>query len=547
MSSPLQSSVLETELGKYHLITQLARGGMGNVYLAVAQGPGGFNKLVAVKELRPEFADDETYVAMFLEEARLAARLTHPNVVQTNEVGSDGDRHFMVMEYLDGRSLHRIARHLSRQKALPLGVHLRILSEALLGLHYAHELRGFDGEPLGIVHRDVSPLNVVVTFDGQTKVLDFGIAKAVDSALETRAGVLKGRAAYMSPEQALGQRVDRRADVYSAGVAIWEASAGRRLWPDMTDLEIFTRIVEGGSPSLRTVWREAPVDLDGICARALARAPEDRYPTAAALFEDLDEHLAHRDDAMPMRQIGGLVSRAFEGERQRMSALIEECLSRARSGPRSGVVQSFARVGPETGSSSISRERSTHDGIESISALLVSTPSRADAERSRPAPSVAGSPNLLAPAPGAQKRRLRTKEVAAVALTLVAASVAAAWLRGERSERVPAVDSTSPRSPVTDLPPEPERVDVVVHPLDVTLDRRPAVSPRPALAPRPPAVSVTPVRRALSYGASDPARTFPTSPATVAPSSTAPRRELDPAGGQIPLRPIVTTNPYGSP
>ena len=191
---------------------------MGIVHLAASHGPGGFNKLLVVKELKPELSRDDTYVSMFLDEARLAARLAHPNIVQTIEVGSEGSRHYMVMEFLDGRSLHRTIRRFRDHGGLPLGAHLRVIAESLLGLHHAHELVDFDGQPLDIVHRDVSPLNVFVTFDGQTKVIDFGIAKSVDSSLETKTGILKGRVAYMAPEQAWGQEVDRRADVYSAGV-----------------------------------------------------------------------------------------------------------------------------------------------------------------------------------------------------------------------------------------------------------------------------------------------------------------------------------------
>jgi len=327
------------EIGKYHLIAELARGGMGNVYLAASQGPGGFSKLLVVKELKPELSDDETYVTMFLEEARLAARLIHPNIVQTNEVGSDGNRHYMVMEFLDGRSLHRIAKRLGGQ--LSIGSQLRVVSEALLGLHHAHELREFDGEPLGIVHRDVSPLNVFVTFNGQTKVLDFGIAKAVDSSLETKIGVLKGRVAYMAPEQAKGTKVDRRADVYSAGVMLWEAAAGRRLWPGMNEVEILTRIVREGPPALRGVRPDAPEELERICARAMAFEREERYATALDLLTDLEAHLARRDDTLTMREIGGMVAQSFTEERRKMNAVIEEALTRVRGGPRSGTVPSL--------------------------------------------------------------------------------------------------------------------------------------------------------------------------------------------------------------
>ncbi len=319
---------------------------MGNVYLAIAQGPGGFHKLLVVKELRPEFSDDETYVAMFLQEARLAARLTHPNIVQTNEVGSDGGRHYMIMEFLDGRSLHRVCKYLARQGGMPVGAHLRVIAEALRGLDYAHELRGFDGEPLGIIHRDVSPLNLLVTFDGQAKLLDFGIAKAVDSSLETQAGVLKGRIAYMAPEHARGGKCDRRVDVYAAGVMIWEAAAGRRLWHEMNDVEIFKRIIGEGPPRLRSVKPTAPPDLDALCARALSINPANRHPTAAALLADLEAHLTGRDDTMSMREIGALASRAFEPERQRMNSIIEDHVARMRGVPRSGTMPRVAM--PET-------------------------------------------------------------------------------------------------------------------------------------------------------------------------------------------------------
>jgi eukaryotic-like serine/threonine-protein kinase len=318
------------EIGRYHLITELARGGMGHVYLTVSRGPGGFSKLLAVKELKPGLCDDETYVAMFLEEARLAARLVHPNIVQTNEVASEGGRHFMVMEFLDGRSLHRIAKKMGA--GLPVIAHLRIIADALSGLHYAHELRGFDGEFLGIVHRDVSPLNVFVTFNGQAKVLDFGIAKTADSPIETKRGVLKGRIAYMSPEQAEGAKVDRRADIYSAGVMIWEAAAGRRLWPRMSEAQILTRLLREGPPRLRSVQPQAPEQLDNICARAMALRREDRYPSAAELLCDLELHLARVENPLAMRDIGAIIGQAYEDERRQMNRVIEETLARISTG-----------------------------------------------------------------------------------------------------------------------------------------------------------------------------------------------------------------------
>ena len=341
MSSTARQTAIAAEIGKYHVIAELARGGMGNVYLAALCGPGGFHKLLALKELKPELSEDETYVAMFLEEARLAARLVHPNIVQLNEVSSTGDRHYMAMEYLDGRSLSRIARRFGRDGGFPLAAHLRVVADALHGLDYAHELRGFTGEPFGIVHRDVSPLNLMVTFDGQVKLLDFGIAKTHDSSLDTKAGVLKGRVAYMAPEQASGGEVDRRADIYAVGVILWEAVAGRRLWPHMSEVEILSRVLHEEPPRLSRIAPDVPDELDAICARAMARDRKDRYATAAALREDLEAHIARRDDRLTMRQIGEAVGVMFAEERYKMNQVIEERLSRVQARSHSGVMPSF--------------------------------------------------------------------------------------------------------------------------------------------------------------------------------------------------------------
>ena len=202
-----------TSVGKYRFLVELGSGGMGDVFLAVAQGPKGFNKLQVIKRLRPELAQDPEFLAMFLNEARIAARLNHPNVVQTNEVSEHEDEYFIAMEYLEGRSLYAILKRAissspknAPPQRMPLAFHLHTLAEACEGLHYAHELRDFDGTPLELVHRDCSPQNIFVTYDGEAKVLDFGIAKAADSATYTRTGVLKGKVPYMAPEQLDGGR-----------------------------------------------------------------------------------------------------------------------------------------------------------------------------------------------------------------------------------------------------------------------------------------------------------------------------------------------------
>lgn len=316
------------QLGKYQLVAEIARGGMGIVYLAVAQGPARFSKLLVVKELKPEFVEDETFLEMFLEEARLAARLSHPNIVQTYEVGEEEKRHYIVMDYLDGVTLARLLR---RKAALfTRNMHLRVICEILAGLHYAHTLKDFDGTDLGIVHRDVTPQNVFITFDGTAKIVDFGIAKALDSSIETRTGVLKGKPAYMAPEQIAGD-VDPRADVFSAGVMVWEAVAGQRMWAKKGDVEVLASMLKGEVPSIREYVPEVPDELAKIVERALAKNRDERFQSAAELQEALEEFLAS-DPTATMREVGRVVREIFSEERASTRSKIDAHLARLKAG-----------------------------------------------------------------------------------------------------------------------------------------------------------------------------------------------------------------------
>jgi serine/threonine-protein kinase len=310
-------------LGKYRLIAELGHGGMAQVFLALARGPAGFNKLAVIKQIREQLADDPEFLTMFLDEARLAARLNHPNVVQTNEVGEDGKRYFICMEYLEGQPLNRIIQRVGRENGIPLGVHLRILCEALAGLHHAHELTDYDGTPLQIVHRDVTPHNVFVTYAGQVKIVDFGIAKALSQSAETKAGVLKGKVAYMAPEQARGDKVDRRADLFSVGVMMWEALAGRRMFKGLTDVVIIQKIVNGQLQSPKSANAAVDEKLDAICMKALAHNRDERYATAAEFQQAIEEALEAMGDRSTLREAGKLIQQHFEPERARIKALVE--------------------------------------------------------------------------------------------------------------------------------------------------------------------------------------------------------------------------------
>jgi serine/threonine protein kinase len=311
---------------KYRPIAELGRGGMATVYLTVVQGPGGFNKLQVLKRLRPALAADPEFLQMFLEEARLSARINHPNVVQTNEVGYDGQYYYIAMEYLDGQPLEAILRR-SRDrietKMMPLELHLKVLADALGGLNFAHDLADFNGTPLNVVHRDMSPHNVVVTYEGSVKVLDFGIAKAADSSSDTRTGIMKGKCAYMAAEQFGGKNVDRRADVFAVGVMLWQAATGRRLWQNMGDAEIFAKLAKAEIPTPRSIKEDIPEALEKIIMKALAQSPEDRFATAADFQAALEGFMATLPTRITQRELGKFVADLFEDRRKTIKAAIE--------------------------------------------------------------------------------------------------------------------------------------------------------------------------------------------------------------------------------
>jgi eukaryotic-like serine/threonine-protein kinase len=316
---------------KYRPIAELGHGGMAQVFLALASGPAGFNKLVVIKQIREPFADDPEFLTMFLDEARLAARLNHPNVVQTNEVGGDGKRFYICMEYLEGQPLNRLFSRVGPERGLTLGMQLRILVDALAGLHHAHELADFDGRPLQVVHRDATPHNIFVTYAGQVKVVDFGIAKALSSSAETRTGVLKGKIAYMAPEQALGEKVDRRADVFAVGMILWEVLAGKRPFKGVPDVAILQKIVSGGIPSPRTLRADVPEALEAICMKALSHARDDRYATAADMAAELEKAIDELGEKGTVRDAGRLIEKLFASDRESIKRLVEAQAARNRA------------------------------------------------------------------------------------------------------------------------------------------------------------------------------------------------------------------------
>jgi tRNA A-37 threonylcarbamoyl transferase component Bud32 len=271
-------------LGRYQLYDEIASGGMGVVHLGRLTGPAGFGRTVAVKRLHPHLARHPEFVQMFLDEARLAGRVRHPNVVSTLDVFALEAELFVVMEYIEGESLGRLIQDaLSRSARIPLRIACAVMGGTLLGLNAAHETKGG-----GMVHRDVSPPNILVGLDGTARVLDFGIAKAAGRLQMTRDGQIKGKAAYMAPEQLRGQLVDARTDIYGASVVFWELLTGERLFSGDTPEETMTKVLERALPPPSTINPEVPAELDALVLRGAARDPRQRFGQAREMAAELE-------------------------------------------------------------------------------------------------------------------------------------------------------------------------------------------------------------------------------------------------------------------
>lgn len=279
--------------GKYVLLEKLASGGMAEVYLGKNSGANGVSKFVAVKRILPQYSDNEEFIEMFKEEAKIAVNLNHSNVVHIHEFGIERNQFYLVMEYVEGRNLRQILNELKKKgNHFSIDQIVYIIKEVSAGLDHAHRcLDGTTGKPLNITHRDMSPQNVMVSFEGEIKIIDFGIAKAETQLEATKAGTLKGKFGYMSPEQADGQNIDLRTDVFSLGIVLWELLAKDRLFSGSSEAAILRKIRESNIPSLRKLDPSIHPELDKIVSKALAKDKNLRYQTSAALHRDLNRFL----------------------------------------------------------------------------------------------------------------------------------------------------------------------------------------------------------------------------------------------------------------
>ncbi|HEY0095379.1 MAG TPA: serine/threonine-protein kinase [Archangium sp.] len=278
--------------GRYELLRKLATGGMGQVFLARQKGPVGFQKLLVVKRLLPHLSEDPEFIHMFLDEARIAGLLNHPNIAQIYDLGDVDGVLYIAMEYVHGEAVSQVNVHARQRKGgLPLGLKCRIIADAAAGLGHAHQARSPSGRKLGLIHRDVSPQNVLVGFNGNVKLIDFGVAKAAGKLSQTVVGTIKGKHAYMSPEQARGEELDARSDVYGLGTVFYELLTNQRLFKRDSDIATLKAVVGARVPPPSEVVPGAPKSLDALVMKALARKREERYQSAGEMQLAIEDFL----------------------------------------------------------------------------------------------------------------------------------------------------------------------------------------------------------------------------------------------------------------
>jgi serine/threonine protein kinase len=383
------------EVGRYVLYGEIAAGGMATVHFGRLSGPVGFSRTVAIKRLHPQFAKDPEFVTMFLDEARLAGRIRHPNVVPTLDVVATEGEIFLVMEYVQGESLSRLARSMKMQnQRIPPRILATVMSGVLHGLHSAHEAKDEQGHPLSIVHRDVSPQNILVGTDGTTRVLDFGVAKAAGRLQSTREGQIKGKISYMAPEQLSGGHVTRATDIYAAAVVLWECLVGHRLFEGDNEAMIVVRALEGRVQPPSVFVHGLPAEVDAVIMKGLARDPAQRFGTAREMALALERAFG----VVPASEIGEWVEAIAGAELDKRAQTIAEIESSSVSNvsqisPSAMMKQLSELSSPRIASIPPAEARhpshpsqpglsSLNEGASQVSTISVSHSGRADREAS---------------------------------------------------------------------------------------------------------------------------------------------------------------------
>jgi len=485
-------------LGRYQIIGRLATGGMAEVYLALSGDVPGFRTLVVLKRILPHLASNAQFIRMFLDEARLAALLDHPNIVRIIEVGHDGEDYFLVMELVQGKPLSAVLRKAAREHKPPSpALTSYLISQAAHGLSYAHTLTDGESRPLGVVHRDVSPQNVLISFEGAVKMIDFGVARAFGRVAHTSPGGLKGKIDYMSPEQASAEEVDHRADVFALGVVLWEALTGRRLFRRETELATMRAIVDDPIPHPAEIAPTIPPELDAIVMRALRKRKDARFASANEMASALEKFAFSNNGFSPM-QVAAYTKSLFAAEylQWRKTATAALDLEVERPNTTDPGMAGIGAEPPTAGPTMALRPGvAWQDGrseMRSASGRSRSSPSQGHGKsRSQGAysqPRATEAPQV-GTGPGVAPRRDRTWLYAVVG-ALLAIGGGGAWMM-TRHQDVPPQPAAA--TTVLEKIPVPSEVARPVTPAEPAVARTPAAIPTPVgnapIVPPPPSVA----------------------------------------------------------
>lgn len=300
--------------GKYKIINKIATGGMAEVFKAKITGEMGFEKHLVLKKVLPHLAAEEKWIMSFIDEAKLAALLQHENIIHIYDFGKTDDNWFLAMEYLSGRDLKDvIIKSIKEQNSLTLENILHIISKICDGLEYAHQLKGHNGSPLNIIHRDISPQNIFITFDGKVKIIDFGIARAAERSVQTQTGMIKGKLSYMSPEQASGKAIDHRSDIFAVGVLLYELLTGKRMYKGEVS-EILLKVIQADYEPVTNLLEDCPPELLAIIEKALATDPDDRYQSAGEMGADIENFMYTSNLRAGSRTLADYMQTIFEDD-----------------------------------------------------------------------------------------------------------------------------------------------------------------------------------------------------------------------------------------
>ncbi len=329
------------QFGKYLLLDRIAIGGMAEIFRAKTSGAARFEKIIAIKRIHPNMSDDKDFIKMFIDEAKISGQLNHPNIAGIYELGRIEGHHFIAMEFIWGKDLLQILSKFKKQRAYmnPFQAAF-IISKICEGLDYAHKKKDAQGQTLGIIHRDVSPQNILISYEGDIKIIDFGIAKARDRSSHTAAGVLKGKFGYMSPEQIRGLPIDHRSDIFAIGTLLFEMLTSRPLFTGESDLTVLEKVRNVDIPRPREVNKEIPAEMERIIMKALTRNVEDRYQHASEMQEDLERYIYTAQPIYTGKRLGTWMQKVFQMERDREKSILDEMLAAAEDQAQETAVRS---------------------------------------------------------------------------------------------------------------------------------------------------------------------------------------------------------------